>query len=190
MVITAPDFIHEVFSRATCIHSRADIEKSLDHMAFEMNNHPLADENPLFLCVVMGAIIPLGNLLLRLNFPLQLDYIHATRYQSDIVGKQLCWKAKPSEQALRDRTVVIFDDILDEGVTLTAIIDFCKAAQAKKVYTAVLLDKKATRAPGGLARADFTALEVDNHYVFGYGMDYKGYLRNVAGIYRVAPEHE
>lgn len=184
-----PDDIREVFSKATCIYSKTQVEKAFDHMATEIS-HQLANSNPIFLCVVIGGIIPLGNLLPRLDFPLEVDYIHATRYQKTTKGQKVQWLAKPQCTHLKNRTVVIVDDILDGGLTLNEIIHFCEEQNAKKVYTAVLADKEEARLSNGLPKADFCGLKIENHYVFGYGMDYKGYLRNAPGIYMVAPEFE
>lgn len=186
--VDLPEHVRDVFAKATCIFSKAEVEKALDEMAHEISER-LANSNPIFLCVVVGGIVSLGNLLPRLDFPLEVDYVHATRYRNDTVGKDLVWKAEPTTN-LKDRTVVIVDDILDGGVTLEAIVQYCKAKQAKAVLTAVLVDKYNARLPNGLKSADFCGLKVENHYVFGYGMDYKGYLRNAPGIYMVAPEHE
>jgi hypoxanthine phosphoribosyltransferase len=183
-----PAQIQDVYAKATCLYSREEVEAALDRMALAISDK-LADTNPVFLCVVVGGMIPMGNLLVRLDFPLEADYIHATRYQGEIRGKTLEWKATPSIK-LADRTVVIVDDILDAGITLQAIVDYCKKAGAAAVYTAALVDKQNARLPEGLAETDFYGLRIDNHYVFGYGLDYKGYLRNAPGIYQVAPEHE
>jgi hypoxanthine phosphoribosyltransferase len=183
-----PEQIREVFAKSTCIYTKAQIDKALDNMAADIHEK-LAHANPIFLCVVIGGIIPLGNLLPRLDFPLEVDYIHATRYRGDIVGKDLHWKVTPSCN-MQDRTIVVVDDILDGGVTLQAIVDYCKQQGAATVYTAVLVDKTDARLPEGLATADFCGLEIENHYVFGFGLDYKEYLRNAPGIYMVAPEHE
>lgn len=188
VVSDLPEQIRDVFAKATCIYSKPEVEQALDEMAEEISA-ALAESNPLFLCVVVGGIVPLGNLLPRLDFPLEVDYVHATRYRNDIVGKDLVWKAEPSTD-LKNRNVVIVDDILDGGVTLQAIVDYCQAKKAKAVYTAVLVDKYDARLENGLKSADFCGLKIENHYVFGYGMDYKGYLRNAPGIYMVAPEHE
>lgn len=183
-----PSHIREVFAKATCLYSKAEVDVALDKMAKEIR-HALSQSNPVFLCVVVGGIVPLGNLLPRLDFPLEVDYIHATRYRKTTSGQGLQWKVKP-ETKLEDRTVVVVDDILDGGITLDSIIKYCYEKEAKKVYSAVLVDKSKARLPGGLAHTDFCGLEVENHYVFGFGMDYKGYLRNAPGIYMVAPEHE
>lgn len=183
-----PSKIRDVFTKATRLFSKTEIESALDKMAVEIS-YRLSHENPILLCVVVGGIVPVGNLLPRLNFPLEVDYVHATRYQNDTVGKELEWKVKPS-RSLNGRTVVVVDDILDGGVTLGKIVEYCRAQGAKEVLSAVLVEKEDARLPEGLPVADFHGLRVDNHYVFGYGMDYKGYLRNAPGIYRVAPEHE
>jgi len=183
-----PEHIREVFAKATCLYPKSEVETALDRMALEIHD-TLSQTNPIFICVVVGGIVPLGNLLPRLDFPLEVDYVHATRYRGDLTGKDLQWKAKPSCN-MEGRTVVIVDDILDGGITMTGIIEFCKENGASKVYTAVLVDKCHARLPSGHAKADFSGLDVANHYVFGYGMDYKGYLRNAPGIYMVAPEHE
>lgn len=183
-----PEHIREVFAKATCLYSKTEVEAALDTMATEISL-ALSFSNPIFLCVVVGGIVPLGNLLPRLDFTLEVDYIHATRYHTNTKIKNLEWKVKPTCK-IKNRTVVVVDDILDGGVTLAAIINFCKEQGAKSVYSAVLVDKYNARLPNGPESANFSGLKVGNHYVFGYGMDYKGYLRNAPGIYRVAPEHE
>ena len=118
-----------------------------------------------------------------------MDYVHATRYQGEISGGELHWKVKPS-LSLSGRTVLIVDDILDGGVTLAAILAEVKSMGATQVYSAVLVDKHHKRVENGLKHADFVGLEVDDHYIFGYGMDYHEYLRNAPGIFVVAAEHE
>lgn len=181
-----PEQVQNILTRSTCLYTKAEVEGAINQMAEKMQKE-LAGSNPLFLCVVIGGIVTLGNLLPRLDFPLEVDYIHATRYRKALKGGQLQWRAEP-HSSLAGRTVVIVDDILDTGLTLIEIIKYCESKQAKKVYTAVLVDKQRPREEGGLAKADFTGLQVPEHYVYGYGMDYKGYLRNAAGIY-AAPAH-
>lgn len=187
-IMDLPTQIREVYAKATCLYTKAQVEAALDQMAREIN-YKLAETNPIFLCLVVGGIIPLGNLLPRLDFPLEVDYVHVTRYRSTIRAGELEWKSKPT-RSMNNRTVVVVDDILDGGLTLSSIIEFCRQQGAGKVYSAVLVDKKHVREPGGLEQADFTGLTVDDRYVFGYGMDYKEYLRNAPGIFAVAPEHE
>lgn len=173
--------INKIMSEADCLHDKVEVEKALDSMAKAMHEK-LHNKNPLMLCVVTGGIIPMGQLMTRLNFPLQMDYIHATRYQGETSGGNLKWKVKPSIE-IKDRVVVIVDDVLDAGITLVELIKFCKEAGASEVYSAVLVEKLQQR-PFEI-KADFTGIETVNRYLFGYGMDYKTYLRNVDGIYAV-----
>ena len=182
-----PEHIRHVFAKSTCLYTKAEVDAALDRLSTEIS-YQLGNSNPIFLCVVVGGMVALGNLLPRMDFPLEVDYIHATRYRNTTVGHELTWKALPST-ALKGRTVIIVDDILDGGVTLDGIVKHCEAEQAASIHTAVLVEKEGTRLPEGLARADFCGMSVEDRYVFGYGMDYKGYLRNAPGIYAVADEH-
>ena len=126
----------------------------------------------------------MGHLLTRLQFPLEIDYIHATRYGKNTYGSELFWKVKPNLD-LNDRYVLIIDDILDGGVTLAAIVNEIQLLNPTKIYTGVLVNKQRVREDRGLQEADFVGLNIENKYVFGYGLDYKQYLRNAAGIYVV-----
>lgn len=180
--------IHDVLAKAECLYDSAQIETALDKMA-DAITQKLKDENPLVICVMIGALVPTGHLLTRLNFPLEVDYIHATRYQSSTRGGDLHWLVEP-RQSLKDRTVLIVDDILDGGLTLGAIVDYCKQAGAKAVYTAVMVNKRRKREQGHEIEADFFGVETDNRYLVGFGLDYEEYWRNASGIYAVAEEHQ
>lgn len=174
-----------VYRQADCLYSWEQVGRVCDGMAEEIT-HAIGGDVPVVLTVMTGAVIPAAELLLRLDFPLELDYIHATRYGDTTRGGELEWICRP-RTPLADRTVLVVDDILDEGYTLAAILDACRKGGADKVYSAVLVRKRHDRCVPGLA-ADFVGLEVDDRYVFGCGMDYKGYLRNVPGIYAVKEE--
>ncbi len=186
--LTIPTHIQQIYQRSTCLYTKAQVEAALDSMAEDIHNQ-LSEKNPLLLSVMIGGLVPVGNLLPRLDFPLELHYIHATRYQGETQGGDLHWKAVPQFD-VEGRTVLVVDDILDGGLTLASIIEFCRSRGAAEVYSAVLVDKQHERVPGGIEKADFTGLSVDDRYVFGYGMDYKEYLRNAPGIFVVAEEDE
>jgi hypoxanthine phosphoribosyltransferase len=172
--------IDQVKTNALCLFNEQQVEAALDRMAADITVS-LHDQNPLVLCVINGGIIITGKLLPRLDFPLNLDSINASRYRNATSGGDTVhWLYKPAT-ALKDRTLLIVDDILDEGHTLRAIVDYCQAEGAAAIYTAVLLDKALHKDKP--IQADFVGLPVENHYLFGYGMDYKAYLRNAAGIY-------
>ncbi|MGD8909023.1 MAG: hypoxanthine-guanine phosphoribosyltransferase [Chromatiales bacterium] len=171
----------DMLATAEQIYSQEQVERALDRLAVEITGR-LSGEDPVVLSVLNGALIPTGYLLTRLHFPLRQDYVHATRYRGNTSGADLQWIGQPST-SLEDQTVLIIDDILDEGVTLAAIVEACVQAGAKAVYSAVLVEKLHDRGVG--YKADFVGLTVEDRYVFGYGMDYKGYLRNVPAIMAV-----
>ena len=182
-----PQQARQVLASAERLYDQAQVEAALDRMAAAIGA-VLSDRDPLVLSVMNGALIPAGQLLPRLDFPLTLDYLHATRYQGQTRGGTLHWHARP-RTPLRGRSVLVIDDIHDEGLTLAAIVDYCRAEGAEAVFTAVLVEKKHERKPPGF-RVDFVGLEVPDRYVFGSGMDYKDYWRNAPGIFAVAQEHD
>lgn len=172
-----------VKAEADLLHSAAEVNAILDTIAAEVTAS-LANKNPLVLCVMTGGVIMAGHLLTRLDFPLEQDYLHATRYRGKTTGsKTLAWLHKP-DTSLKERHVLLVDDILDEGYTLREIVQWCKDQGAASVKVAVLADKQHDRRVAGIQR-DFSALELPDRYVFGFGMDYKEYWRNAHGIYAV-----
>lgn len=175
--------IQSLLERAVCLYSLDDMNVALDRMANEIT-HKMKDETPIILCVMTGAVIPTGHLVTRLHFPLELDYLHATRYQGAVRGGDLHWLVEP-RKSLKDRTVLIVDDVMDGGLTLAAIIDYCQQAGAKTVYTAVMVDKTRPREPGVNFEPDFVGVVTEDKFLFGFGLDYNGFLRNVPGIYAV-----
>jgi hypoxanthine phosphoribosyltransferase len=139
----------------------------------------MAGEYPLVLVVMGGAVVFAGQLLPKLRLPLDFDYVHATRYGAAVQGGGIDWKVTPPEH-VRGRAVLVLDDILDGGETLRAISDRLLALGAKPVRCAVLVEKILPRAKP--IAADFVGLRIPDRFVFGCGMDAKGYWRNLPEI--------
>lgn len=181
----------QVLAQAECVYTAAQLEQTLQQLAEQINAQlsPLSEQQPVLLMPVMnGGLVLCGQLMTRLTFPLQVDYLHATRYRGETRGSDLHWKASP-QQSLQGRTLLIVDDILDEGYTLQAVLEYCREQGAAQVYSVVLVEKNHPRARANI-KADFTGLVVEDRYVFGFGMDYKGYHRNLNGIYALANRTE
>lgn len=171
--------IERVHAEAECLYSQAEVETAISRLAGSVRRD-LDDANPVVLCVLNGGIIVTGKILPQLDFPLELDSVHASRYRGGTEGGKLRWLHEPATD-LRGRTVLLVDDVLDAGVTLAAIREYCRGRGACEVRIAVLVDKLLP-APKP-CRADYVGLVCGDRYIFGYGMDYKGYLRNLPGIY-------
>lgn len=179
MTITA-DQACRVLARADELYTPAQVSAALDRMA-EAIRARLAESDPIVQCVLTGGLIPAGHLLTRLDFPLHIDYLHATRYRGATRGGELHWITRPT-LPFAGRTVLVVDDILDEGLTLAAIVAYLREQGAAEVFSAVVVQKQHDRRPAHIT-ADFVGLTVEDRYVFGCGMDFHGYHRNLLGIY-------
>lgn len=153
----------------------------MDRVAADVTRE-LRDTNPLVLSIMSGGLMPTSYLLSRLNFPLQLDYIHATRYRGSTAGGELNWIVRPPAE-IKGRVILLVDDILDEGHTLAAIVEECRSMGAAQVLSVVALEKDLGR-PKAI-EATYRGLMVEDRYVFGFGMDYKEYWRNLPEVYAV-----
>ena len=171
----------DVLANADLIFNKQDVKTAAKDMADKIRLD-LGDKTPLVLCVMNGGLIPSGLLLEHLDFLMEIDYIHATRYQEKTSGGMLNWRVEPSK-SLQDRHVLIIDDILDEGITLKEIVQYCHNKGVASVRAAVLCIKN--HGQQHAIDADYVGLELPNRYVFGCGMDYKGYFRNLFEIYAV-----
>lgn len=177
------DEAQEILDGADLLVGEEEVLVAIGRMATEITVR-LAGSNPVVLCIMNGGLIFSGQLLPRLRFPLELDYVHATRYGQATWGDELNWIRRP-QLNLVGRTVLLLDDILDEGVTLAAIAAYCRGLGAAAVLTAVLVEKLHRRKVIPGMRADFCGLETGDRFLFGYGLDYRGYWRNAPGIFAV-----
>lgn len=173
-----------ILDEADTIYSASEVEAAVERVAAEIAG-ALSERNPLVLCVMTGGAIFAGQLLPRLAFPLDFDYLHVTRYGQETQGGKLSWRSAPWTP-VKGRTVLVVDDILDEGITLAAIIDSLKRLGAEDVRVAVFADKQ--NGKDKPASADFVALPVPDRYVFGFGMDVRGAWRNLPAIYALREE--
>jgi hypoxanthine phosphoribosyltransferase len=169
----------QYLEQAELIHSEQAVNQAISGIA-EQLNRDYATESPIVLCVMGGAVYFTGQLLPKLQFPLELDYVQASRYHDGIEGKTLKWMVRPKEN-ISNRSVLILDDILDEGVTLQAIVEQCCLLGASEIKTAVLVEKNLSKCKP--IQANYVGLTVPDHYVFGCGMDVYGWWRNVPAIY-------
>ena len=137
--------------------------------------------NPVVLAVMDGGAYAAIELCRRFAFPHEFDYVHVSRYGRGTSGGKLRWRVRP-KASLAGRTVLLVDDILDRGDTLRALTKELKRVGVARLLTAVLVVKRvASRKPR--PSVDVSGLEVDDLFVFGSGMDLRGYWRALPGIY-------
>jgi hypoxanthine phosphoribosyltransferase len=175
-------------ARAEEIVSAEAVQFAIDQMAVRLTV-ALNDANPVLLCVLHGGLNYTGELLKRLAFPLELSYVHVGRYGHATSGQTLNWFAKPAIE-LAGRHVLLIDDIFDQGKTLSALVDWSMAEGAARVTTTVLVDKLLDGGRDGAISIDYPALRCPDRYLFGCGMDFRGYWRNLPAIYALPGDME
>jgi hypoxanthine phosphoribosyltransferase len=171
----------DIFAEAEIIHSAETVNAAVSRVAAQITEK-LEKSYPLMLCVMNGGVPFAGQLMTQLHFPLDFDYLHVTRYGQETSGNALSWHSLP-KTPIEGRTVLIVDDILDEGFTLEAIVARVRELGAEACHIAVAVDKQNGKKKP--LKADFVALTVPDRFVFGYGMDVSGKWRNLPAIYAV-----
>jgi len=180
--------------RAQQVHQTAELlydEDTVEQAIAELARKVEADSEqdfPLVLCVMNGGLYLTGQLLRHWDFPLTLDYVHATRYRLKTLGKDVLWKAYPQNE-IKDRNVIIVDDIYDQGYTLEEVKSYCLKHGARKCASVFLIGKTHERSKADVV-PDYVGLECGNCYVYGAGMDLNGHFRNLSSIYALPEKVE
>lgn len=160
------------------VASAEEVQAAVRRLASEIERR-LAAAYPMVLAVMGGAVVFAGQLLPQLRFPLDFDYIHASRYGAATRGAEVDWKVSPPG-LVKGRAVLVLDDILDHGETMSVIRERLFELGAAEFFCAVLVEK--TLAINKPITADFVGLRIPDRFVFGCGMDAKGFWRNLPEI--------
>lgn len=171
----------EIFSAHTVNAAVAEVAETLNQRFAQPDDATF----PLVLGVMGGAVVFVGQVLPQLRFPLEFDYIHVSRYGDDDQGGKVVWKVIPRSN-VEGRTIIVLDDILDEGETLAHVKQRLLDMGAADVIIAVLADKDLKRAKP--IRADIIGLTIPDEFVVGFGMDIYGYWRNLPGLWAIRKE--
>jgi hypoxanthine phosphoribosyltransferase len=178
----------DLLARAEELVSAETVQAAVRNVAEVLNARFDSDatgEFPLVLGVMGGAVVFTGHLLPQLSFPLEFDYIHVTRYGDQDRGGEVVWKVIP-RQNVSGRTIIVVDDILDEGETLAHVKQRLLDMGAAEVILAVFADKDLGRQKP--VQADIVGLSIPNRFVVGFGMDAHGYWRNLPGLWVIKEE--
>ena len=172
-----------VLKTAVVLHDEQAVADACKSLAEQISER-CRGRNPLIMPLMMGGMFAANEIMRHLNFPFEMDYLHASRYRNETVGAELVWKVMPATD-LTDRVVVVIDDILDEGHTLRAVEEGLRRQEPAELIIAVLVNKNTPKRVAGV-QVDMIGLQVEDRYVFGCGMDYKGFWRQLPAVYAVA----
>jgi hypoxanthine phosphoribosyltransferase len=173
-----------VRAKARQLYSASQVEQVITGMVQAIAQR-LAGRDPVIVALMHGGAFLANELCKRFEFPYRFDYVHVTRYGAGVDGGEIDWRVLPSVE-LAGRTVLLVDDILDRGTTLAAVQAALRRIEVGALYTAVLVEKDVVKRDVR-PEVDFVGLHVPDRYVFGSGMDYKGYWRFLPGLYAVEP---
>lgn len=161
--------------------TQEQIEQSIDKIASQLSQE-LAGKDPLFICILNGAFMFASELMKRVNIPSELTFVKLSSYSGTSTTGQVK-EIFGLVESIKDRTVVVVEDIVDTGRTVENIIEELNKYNPKEIKIATLLFK-----PDALVKdieLDYVALEIPNDFIVGYGLDYDGYGRNLPDIYKV-----
>lgn len=168
----------------TLFITAADIEKAVSAMAQQLSRD-MEGKNPIFLVILSGAFVFAADLLRKIKTNCDITFVRLSSYS----GTQSTEKIREVlglTEVLKDRTVVILEDIIDTGHTMDDMIHKIRHLDAAEVKIATLLLKPAALRKD--LRIHYVGMEIPNDFIVGYGLDYDGYGRNLPDIYKVIPE--
>jgi hypoxanthine phosphoribosyltransferase len=172
--------LSKMLQQSRLVVSADEIDKTTTRMAAEIDAR-YETQVPLVICIMNGGLMLTANLMSKVKIHAKLDYLQTSRYRGNTRGGELHWRIEP-QQSLEGRSVILVDDIFDEGHTLFNIVEYCKDHGASDVFSVVLLDKMHDRKVNGF-RPDLIGLEVEDDYLVGFGMDYQEHFRHLPDVY-------
>jgi len=146
------------------------------------------DKNPTMVCILKGAVMFYTDLLRAMPIPLTMDFMAVSSYGKSTKSSGEVEIRKDLSSSIEGKHVIIVEDIVDSGFTLTYLTRMLQSRGAASIKLCTLLDKPSRRAPGITLKADYSGFEVGNEFVVGYGLDYAEQYRNLPYIGILKPE--
>ena len=173
------EFFQSILKESSVLYSNREIHLAIKNIAEEINQDIQSDI--LYVLTVMnGGLFFSAHLIPLLKHTIYHDYIHATRYGNKVHGGLIHWIKEP-EDIIKGKNILIVDDILDEGITLSEIISKCKKMGANNIFYTVLFNKLIDKDKSIFP--SYHALNVPNKFVFGFGLDYNGFGRALPDLH-------
>ncbi|WCK54642.1 hypoxanthine phosphoribosyltransferase [Aneurinibacillus sp. Ricciae_BoGa-3] len=143
-------------------------------------------KNPLVICVLRGAALFMTDLIRRIDIPLEIDFMAVSSYGASTKSSGVVRIMKDLDTSVEGRDVLIVEDIIDSGLTLSYLIDVIDRRNASSVKVVTLLDKPARRTVD--LSPDYCGFQIPDAFVVGYGLDYAEKYRNLPYIGILKPE--
>jgi hypoxanthine phosphoribosyltransferase len=161
------------------LYSEEQIQEKIKELGEALTSE-YEDRNPLVICVLKGAFIFMADLVKQIKIPLEIDFMAISSYGQSTKSSGVVKIIKDLDVSVEGRDVLIVEDIIDSGLTLTYLIDVLERRNALSVAVVTLFDKPAQRTSG--IEADYTGFRLPDAFVVGYGLDYAEKYRNLPYI--------
>ena len=172
---------------AQVLLSEEQLQTRVREMAAQISED-YRDKNPTMVCILKGAIMFYTDLLRAMPIPVSMDFMAVSSYGKSTKSSGEVEIRKDLSSSIEGKHVIIVEDIVDSGFTLTYLTKMLASRGAASIKLCTLLDKPSRRAPGITLKSDYAGFEVGNEFVVGYGLDYAEKYRNLPYIGILKPE--
>ncbi len=166
--------------------SEEEIQKRIQELAAEINRD-YAGKEVLLLCILKGGLMFLADLAKHLTMPVAMDFIGISSYGNATQSSGVVRITKDLEESIEDKHVLIIEDIIDSGLTLSYLINNLSIRKPASLKICTLLDKKINREVD--IPVDYIGFTVPNEFLVGYGLDYQELFRNIPYIFILKPSY-
>ena len=155
------------------------LESKIEELAKRISED-YKDKNPIIICILKGAVYFFTDLTKKLDIDCELAFMRASSYEGETSTGNIVIKVD-IDQDIKDRHIIIVEDIVDTGYTISKLLDYLKEKKTKSIKLCVLLDKKERREVNDL-KPDYVGFVIPNRFVIGYGLDYDEKYRTIPNI--------
>jgi hypoxanthine phosphoribosyltransferase len=170
------------------LFSAQDIANTVTDLARRIEEDFGIEEEILFVCLLKGSFVFTSDLVRRVRNPSRIDFMRVSSYGNQTTTRGNVEITKDLEEDIENKTVIIVEDIIDSGLTLTRVRDMLLARNPKALKICALIDKRCRREVE--IEGDYVGFTIDDGFVVGYGIDYAEYHRNRPDICIVVEENE
>jgi hypoxanthine phosphoribosyltransferase len=160
--------------------NKSTIQQKVRELA-EQLNHDYKDKTPVFLPILNGSFMFASDLIKQIDVQCRVSFVKLSSYVGTASSGQIR-SVIGLEESLFNQNILIVEDIVDTGLTLSKLVEDLKNLGAKSVEVVALLRKQPARTKN--IPAKYVGFEIENEFVLGYGLDYDGLGRNLKDIYQ------
>jgi len=140
-------------------------------------------KKPVIIGILKGSFIFMADVIRDINIDVTIEFVHISSYGSSKTSSGICVLQKDVETDIKDRDIIIIEDIVDSGNTLDFLIKKLEERKPSSIKTCALINKMVRREKN--IRVDYYGFDIENEFIVGYGLDFDEQFRNLSGIYEL-----